>query len=51
MAFIESVKVLDMKMMAQIFEKEVQDFEASQAPIVNCMTFINKREQCLNDVF
>ena len=26
-AFIESIKVLDMKMMAQIFEKEVQDFE------------------------
>ena len=25
-AFIESVKVLDMKMMAQIFEKEVKDF-------------------------
>ena len=25
-AFVESVKVLDMKMMAQIFEKEVQDF-------------------------
>lgn len=25
-AYVESIKVLDMKMMAQIFEKEVEDF-------------------------
>ena len=43
-AFIESIKVLDMKVMAQIFQKEVQDFEQEQAPIINCMTTIDRRE-------
>lgn len=50
-AFVESVKVLDMKMMAQIFEKEVQDFQVGQAPIVNCMVNIKRREECLGEIY
>ena len=50
-AFVESVKVLDMKMMAQIFEKEVQDFEVGQAPLVNCMDNIKRREECLGNIY
>lgn len=49
-AFIESVKVLDMKMMAQIFNKEVQDFELDQAPVINCMSTVNRREECLKEI-
>ena len=40
-AFIEAVKVLDMKMMAQIFAKEMQDFQQGQAPVVNCIATID----------
>lgn len=50
-AFIESVKVLDMKMMSQIFEKEVEDFQSGQAPILNCISTIQQREKCLGDIF
>lgn len=50
MAFVESVKVLDMKMMEQIFDKEVSDFQSQQAPILTCMNTIRNREQCLNDI-
>lgn len=49
-AFIESVKVLDMKMMAQIFEKEVQDFANGQAPVLNCMEIVKQREACLHEI-
>lgn len=49
-AFIESVKVLDMKMMAQIFNKEVQDFELDQAPVINCMSTVSHREDCLKEI-
>ena len=40
-----------MKMMAQIFEKEVQDFESQQAPILNCINTINQREECLGQIY
>lgn len=40
-----------MKMMAQIFEKEVQDFHVGQAPIVNCMVNIKRREECLGEIY
>ena len=33
-SFIEAVKILDMKMMAQIFTKEHEDFASGQAPIL-----------------
>ena len=49
-AFVESVKVLDMKMMAQIFAKEMQDFEQGQSPILNCLVTINRREKCLQEI-
>jgi hypothetical protein len=49
-AFIESVKVLDMKMMAQIFEKEVKDFSQGQSPILSCMATIKRREDCLKEI-
>jgi len=39
-----------MKVMAQIFQKEVQDFEQEQAPIINCMTTIDRREECLAEI-
>ena len=49
-AFIESVKVLDLKMMAQIFDKEVQDFTNNQAPVINCMETVKNREECLSEI-
>ena len=49
-AFIESVKILDMKMMAQFFLKELADFETKQAAVLNCMQVITQREKCLQDI-
>ena len=39
-----------MKMMAQVFTKERQDFEQGLSPILNCMEVIDKREACLNEI-
>ena len=39
-----------MKMMAQIFDKEVQDFENNQAPVINCMETVKSREECLKEI-
>ncbi len=40
-----------MKMMAQVFEKELKDFETGVAPVLNCMATIQKREACLQEIF
>jgi len=39
-----------MKMMAQIFNKEVQDFDMDQAPVINCMSTVDRREACLKEI-
>ena len=48
--FLNTVKSLDMHTMAQIFFKEVEDFQGEKATVLECINSIQSREQCLAEV-
>ena len=48
--FIDSIKVLDLKVMQQIFKKELTEFERGEVAIISVMKIIERREELLADV-
>ena len=48
--FIDAVKVLDLKVMQQIFKKELTEFERGEVAIISVMKNIERREELLVDI-
>ena len=50
MHFIDAVKVLDLKVMQQIFKKELTEFERGDVAVISVMRNIEKREETLAEI-
>ena len=50
MHFIDAVKVLDLKVMQQIFKKELTEFERGDVAVISVMRNIEKREEALAEI-
>ena len=48
--FIDAVKVLDLKVMQQIFKKELTEFERGDVAVISVMKNIEKREEVLAEI-
>ena len=48
--FIDSIKVLDLKIMQQIFKKELTEFERGEVAILSVMKNIERREDLLAEI-
>ena len=50
MHFIDAIKVLDLKVMQQIFKKELTEFERGDIAVISVMKNIEKREEALAEI-